>query len=52
MVQERELAKKKIIFAAISCIQRDGIQGLTTRRAKEAGVNNASINYYGQRESS
>lgn len=47
MVQERELAKKKIIFAAISCIQRDGIQGLTTRNvAKEAGVNNASINYY------
>ncbi|HHT47939.1 MAG TPA: TetR/AcrR family transcriptional regulator [Firmicutes bacterium] len=47
MVQDRELTKNKIIIAAISCIERDGIQGLTTRNvAKEAGVNNASINYY------
>lgn len=47
MVQDRELTKNRIIFAAISCIERDGIQGLTTRNvAKEAGVNSASINYY------
>jgi len=47
MAQDRELTKNKIILAAISCIERDGIQGLTTRNvAKEAGVNNASINYY------
>ena len=47
MSQDRELTKNKIILAAISCVERDGIQGLTTRNvAKEAGVNNASINYY------
>jgi len=39
--------KQKIKLAAIDLIGRDGIQSLTIRRiAKEAGVNNAAINYY------
>ncbi len=37
----------KIIIAAVTCIERDGIQKLTTRAiAAEAGVNSAAINYY------
>jgi len=47
MVQDRESVKKRIIQATIICIEKDGIQSLTTRSvAKEAGVNNAAINYY------
>ncbi len=37
----------KIIIAAVNCIERDGIQNLTTRSiAAEAVVNSAAINYY------
>src|SRR5690554_475213 len=47
MGQDRESIKKGIIQSTIMCIERDGIQSLTTRSvAKEAGVNNAAINYY------
>ena len=37
----------RIITAAIECIEKYGIQGATNRKiAREAGVNNAAINYY------
>lgn len=39
--------EEKIIEAAIFCIERDGIQNVTTRKiAEAAGVNGAAINYY------
>lgn len=39
--------KDRIIFAAIECIEKDGIQAVTTRKiASEADVNVAAINYY------
>ncbi len=47
MASSRESVKKKIILAAISCIEREGVESVTTRNvAKEAGVNIAAINYY------
>lgn len=47
MRSERDAAKKQIIEAAISCIEKGGVSAITTRAvAKEAGVNVASINYY------
>ena len=43
----RESVKKKIILAAINCIERGGMDSVTTRNvAKKAGVNIAAINYY------
>ena len=40
-------AQKKIIEAAISCIERDGLHNVTIRSiAREAGVNSAAISYY------
>ncbi len=39
--------KTAIILAAIECINRNGIEGISVRAiAKEAGVNIAAINYY------
>jgi AcrR family transcriptional regulator len=39
--------RKKIIAAAVECIEKFGLNGLTVRRiAKEAKVNIAAINYY------
>ncbi len=39
--------REKILVATINLIGREGIQSLTTRKiAKEAGVNNAAVNYY------
>lgn len=39
--------RQKIILAVIDCIEKEGIQNLTTRSiAQEAGVNIAAINYY------
>jgi len=47
MNTEAILPKEKIILAAIECINRDGIQKVTTRSiAKQADVNSAAINYY------
>ncbi len=38
--------ERKIIEAAIECIEQYGIQGATNRRIAEiAGVNSAAINY-------
>ncbi len=43
----REAMKKKIVLAAIRCIESEGMGSVTTRRvAREAGVNSAAINYY------
>ena len=40
-------AQKKIIEAAISCLERDGLHNVTIRSiAREAGVNSAAISYY------
>jgi len=37
----------RIVEAAITCIERDGLQGVTIRSiAREAGVNSAAISYY------
>ena len=42
-----EPATKRIVEAAIACIERDGLQGATIREiAREAGVNSAAISYY------
>lgn len=42
-------ARERILVAAITCIERDGIDAVTTRAvAGEAGVNIAAINYYFQ----
>ncbi len=39
--------EQRILEAAIQCIERFGIEAVTTRRiAEQAGVNSASINYY------
>lgn len=39
--------REHILEAVITCIERDGIDSLTTRKiAEEAGTNIASINYY------
>lgn len=40
-------ARQSILEAAVTCIERDGIERVTTRKiAHEAGANIASINYY------
>jgi AcrR family transcriptional regulator len=40
-------AQKKIVEAAIACIERDGLSRVTIRGiAREAGVNSAAISYY------
>jgi AcrR family transcriptional regulator len=45
--EEREDPRSRILVATIVCIERDGIEAVTTRRvANEAGVNSAAINYY------
>jgi AcrR family transcriptional regulator len=47
MSTEEISPKERIILAAIECINRDGIQNITTRSiAKQADVNSAAINYY------
>ncbi len=47
MSDEESEAEGKIVNAAITCIERQGIQNVTIRSiAKEAGVNSAAINYY------
>ena len=47
MSSEERAAERKIVTAAITCIERQGIQNVTIRSiAKEAGVNSAAINYY------
>lgn len=39
--------KQKIVFATIECIEKEGINAVTTRSiAREANVNSAAINYY------
>ncbi len=39
--------RQRILEAVINCIEKEGINGLTTRKiADEAGTNIASINYY------
>jgi AcrR family transcriptional regulator len=39
--------KQKIVFAAIECIEKEGLNAVTIRSiGKEAGVNSAAINYY------
>jgi AcrR family transcriptional regulator len=36
-----------LVRAAVACIRRDGIEGVTTRAiAREAGMNIAAVNYY------
>jgi AcrR family transcriptional regulator len=47
MNEERNSAEARLIEAAVECIERYGIKGVTTQRiAEQAGVNNASVNYY------
>jgi len=47
MSGEESATEGKIVDAAITCIERQGIQNVTIRSiAKEAGVNSAAINYY------
>ena len=47
MNRESTPIREKIILAAINCIERDGIHGVTNRGiAREAGVNSAAVNYY------
>lgn len=47
MTHDKSATKKKIILATILCINRDGLDATTIRSiAKEAGVNNAAINYH------
>lgn len=47
MGSEELSAERKIVLAAIECIERQGIHKVTIRSiAKEAGVNSAAINYY------
>lgn len=47
MQQKQEPAEKKILEAAIDCIEEFGAGGATVRRiAAKAGVNVAAINYY------
>lgn len=47
MTTENIPVKQKIILAAITCIEQNGIQNLTVRDiAQTAGVNVAAINYY------
>jgi len=44
--QEKSI-REKIIIAAISCIEKEGLQSVTIRGiAEEAMVNSAAINYY------
>ena len=43
MSDEKMTVREKIIFAVIECIEREGIQGVTTRSiVKEADVNIAA----------
>jgi len=43
----RSAIKDRIAEACITCLERDGFDGLTVRSiAREAGVNAAAINYY------
>jgi TetR/AcrR family transcriptional regulator, regulator of cefoperazone and chloramphenicol sensitivity len=47
MDEKNQTAEEKIISAGIECIDRYGIEGVTSRRiAAIAGVNGAAINYY------
>ena len=47
MSDEKVPVRQKIILAAIECVEKEGIQDVTTRSiAKQAGVNSAAINYY------
>ena len=42
-------ARERILIATIACVEREGIDAVTTRAiAREAGVNIAAINYYFQ----
>jgi AcrR family transcriptional regulator len=39
--------RERIVHAAMACLERDGIDGLTVRSiAREAGANVAAVNYY------
>lgn len=47
MKPDEASVKRKILEAAIDCIEKDGMHAVTIRGiAKEAGVNSAAINYY------
>ena len=47
MTDSRSPVKKTIVLAACECIERRGLQSLTTRDvAREAGVNIATIHYH------
>lgn len=47
MNNEELSPRDRIMYAAIDCIEKEGIQSLTIRRiAQEAGTNSAAINYY------
>jgi AcrR family transcriptional regulator len=47
MNNEELSPRDRIMYAAIDCIEKEGIQSLTIRRiAQEAGFNSAAINYY------
>jgi AcrR family transcriptional regulator len=44
---EAAAARQRIVEGAISCIEREGLHGVTIRGiAREAGVNSAAISYY------
>jgi DNA-binding transcriptional regulator YbjK len=47
MTQTPANVEEKIVFAAIDCIEKYGLDGATNRKiAAAAGVNSAAINYY------
>lgn len=47
MTEAERSVRERIVLAAIECIEREGVQGVTIRGiAREAGVNSAAISYY------
>ena len=47
MSLDQEVIQEKIILATITCIEKEGIAGVTIRKiANEANVNSAAISYY------
>ncbi len=44
---ERDEIRQRIVVAAVTCLERDGLERVTVRSvAREAGVNVAAISYY------
>ncbi|MDY7225321.1 TetR/AcrR family transcriptional regulator [Hyalangium rubrum] len=49
MAERNQAVRTRILLAAVTCIERDGLEATGIREiAREAGVNSAAINYYFQ----